>query len=60
MPRKTFKKSKRLFDFDSLVHNDTHGIVQYTLSKDDAVQFWIDLVLLEDGKDGNWIRGGQG
>jgi hypothetical protein len=44
----------------SLVHDDTNGIVEQTLAKDNGVQFGIDLVLIEDGEDGDGICGGQG
>lgn len=40
-----------------LVHNDTYGIVQQTLPKDDSVQFRVDLVLIENGKDSDGVRG---
>jgi hypothetical protein len=42
-----------------LVHDDTDGIVQQALTKDDAVQLRIDLVLIEDGKNRDWIGGGE-
>lgn len=41
----------------SLVHDDTDSIVQQTLAKDDGVQFWIDLILVEDRKNGDWVSG---
>lgn len=44
----------------SLIHNDTDSIVQQTLTKDDGVQLGIDLVLIEDGQNGNGVRGRQG
>jgi hypothetical protein len=42
----------------ALVHDDTDSIVQQTLPKDNSVQFWVDFVLVENGKDGDWVRGG--
>lgn len=41
----------------SFVHNDTYGIVQQTLPKDDSVQFRVDLVLIENGKNSDGVRG---
>lgn len=39
-----------------LVHNDTDSIVEQTLAKDDGVELRINLVLVENGEDGNGIR----
>lgn len=41
----------------SLIHDDTDSIVQQTFAKNDGVKLWIDLVLIEDGKDGNRVCG---
>lgn len=33
-----------------LVHNDTHGIVQQTFTKNDGIQFGVYFVLVEYGQ----------
>ena len=38
-----------------LVHNDTDSIVEQALAEDDCVELGVDLVLVEDGKNGHWI-----
>ena len=43
----------------SLIHDDTHSIVQQTLTKDNAVQFWVDLILLKNSQNGNRVSSGQ-
>ena len=43
----------------SLVHDDTDGVIEKTLSENDRVQFRIDFVLLKDGKDGYRIGSRQ-
>jgi hypothetical protein len=52
------KKHNRNKRRHALVHDDTDSIVQQTLPKDNGVQFWVDFVLIENGKDGDWVRGG--
>lgn len=46
-------------EFYSLVHDDTDGIVQQTFSEDDGVQLRVDLVLIEDSEDCDWVGGGK-
>ena len=41
----------------SLVHNDTNGIIEQALSKDNGVKLWVDFVLVEDGEDRDRVRG---
>ena len=43
----------------ALIHHDTDGVIKKTLAEDDRIEFWVDFVLLENGKDGDRIRGGQ-
>lgn len=40
----------------ALVHDDGDRIIEQTLTENDAVEFWVDLILLEDRKDRNRIR----
>ena len=42
-----------------LVHDDTDSIIKQTLSKNDGVQFGVDFVLIKNGKDSDWVRGGK-
>lgn len=44
----------------SLVHNDTHSIVDQALAKYDGVELGINLILVENGQNGDGIRGRQG
>lgn len=43
-----------------LVHDDADCVVEDTLPKDDRVQFWVDLVGIEDGEDSDRVGGRQG
>ncbi len=43
----------------SLVHDNGDGIVKQALSKDDAIEFWVDLVLGEYGENSDRIGGAQ-
>ena len=45
---------------DLLVHDDTDRIVQQAFTKDDVVELWVDLVLVEDSEDRDRIRRGKG
>ena len=45
---------------DVLVHDDRDCIVQDALAKDDRVELWVDLVLIEYGQDRHGVRGRQG
>lgn len=38
-----------------LKHDDSNGVVQDTLSKDDSVELRIDFVCFEDGQDSNRV-----
>lgn len=42
-----------------LVHDDTDGVVQDALAKDDAVQLRVNLVCVEDGQDRHRVCGRQ-
>ena len=44
---------------DSLIHNDTHSIVKQALAKNDGIKLRINLVLVENGQNGNRIGGRQ-
>ena len=52
--------ARTAIDGDSLVHDDRYRVVQYTLAKDNRVQLGVDLGLIEDGEDGNWVCGREG
>lgn len=41
-----------------LIHDDTDSIVQQALAEDDSIQLGVDLILIEYGKNGDWIRSG--
>ena len=43
---------------DALVDDDRDRVVQDRLAKDDAVELGVDLVSVEDGKDGHRVRSG--
>ena len=51
---------KKLASFYSLVHDDTNGVVEKTLAKNNRIEFWVDLVLLKDGQDSDRIRSREG
>lgn len=44
---------------DSLVHDDRHRIVQNTLTKNNGIQLWVDLISIENRKDRYGVGSGQ-
>ena len=40
----------------SLIHDNADSIVKQTLAEDDGIQFWINLVLVEDSEDRHGVR----
>lgn len=45
---------------DSLEHDDSDGIVEDALAKDDRVQLRVDVEGVEDGEDGDGVGCGEG
>lgn len=43
----------------SLEHDDSYGIVEDTLAKDNRVELWIDVQGVEDGEDGDGVGSGE-
>jgi hypothetical protein len=37
--------------------NNSHRIIQNTLPKNHGIQFRVHLHLMEDGENGDWVRG---
>ena len=43
-----------------LEQDNGHGVVQNGFSKDQSIELWLHFVCVKDGKNGNWVGGGEG